>query len=63
MSTAPNKEMRRICHNARDEYFLCLEANDSDVYKCLDLRKVVEEKCPKQWVSGYHIKNICTMYT
>jgi len=50
--SAPNKEKRRVCYNARDEYFLCLEANDEDIYRCLPLRKIVEEKCPKQWVSG-----------
>lgn len=62
MSGPPNKEQRRICYNARDEYFLCLDVNDDDIYKCLDLRKVVEQKCPKQWVCSFQNSKTLSSY-
>lgn len=51
---APNKQQRKICYVARDEYFKCLDKNDEDIYKCTDSLAKFEEKCPKQWVSYFH---------
>lgn len=60
--TAPTREQRQLCWNARDAYFSCLDRNDivqpaegelGDVKGvCADFRKAYESSCGKSWVSG-----------
>ena len=49
--SAPNKEERQKCWQARDAYFECLDKYDDDGTKCKTQRNVFEKNCIAQWVS------------
>lgn len=49
--SVPLKKERERCWNFRDKYWKCLDKNNDDKEKCLEMRKEFENYCSKQWVS------------
>ena len=50
----PDKERRKKCWDARDEYWKCLdgaESKEAGSKACKNLRAMFIEECPTQWVS------------
>eukprot|EP00976_Prorocentrum_cordatum_P085848 1186260-Prorocentrum_minimum.AAC.3 len=44
---------RKVCHQARDNYFACVEASTEDKGKCQKLRAEFESTCPAVWVKHF----------
>ena len=49
--SAPLKESRQKCWDARDLYFKCLDENNDDKTKCQKNRGEFENSCSKTWVN------------
>lgn len=54
----PNKEQRKHCWDARDQYWQCLDKNAPEYQStsgseepkaCLQFRKLFMKECPGQW--------------
>lgn len=45
-----NASKRKECWLARDNFFSCLDQNDDDKVKCLEMSKQFENLCPEIWV-------------
>lgn len=61
----PSKEQRKVCWDARDEYWQCLDKNAPEHQAnsgakeptvCLQFRKLYCERCPGQWVKHFDRK-------
>ncbi|KAL0828811.1 hypothetical protein ABMA28_003724 [Loxostege sticticalis] len=57
----PNKAQRKMCWDARDRYWECLDnenIKDSALKPkvCSELRRIFENSCPTQWVSHFDRK-------
>ncbi|XP_041981531.1 cytochrome c oxidase assembly factor 6 homolog [Aricia agestis] len=57
----PDKKQRKICWDARDKYWECLDEQNikdsSETPKvCSALRKVFENSCPSKWVTHFDRK-------
>lgn len=59
---ALNAEDRKVCWNARDEYFECLDKNNEDSTMCSELKTKYEEQCPKRWVKYFVSKRFKDNY-
>jgi len=51
---ALSRAERKVCYDARDVYFKCLDKNNEDLFLCEKERRMCEKVCPKLWV-GYVI--------
>lgn len=50
----PDKERRKKCWGAKDEYWKCLddaESKEAGNKVCKNLREMFIKECPQQWVS------------
>ncbi|CAG2101028.1 unnamed protein product [Medioppia subpectinata] len=56
MMSYPNKEQRTKCYTARDGLWNCLDTNEDNREKCLQIRKAFEDQCPPQWVTHFDRK-------
>jgi cytochrome c oxidase assembly factor 6 len=52
-SSAPNKQQRKGCWNARDAYWKCLDENMDDKSKCTAQRQLFENNCITQWLQYF----------
>jgi len=55
----PSAETRRLCWTARDRYFNCRVAYNTDEEReknCAEFQKVFNESCPKSWVKHFFKK-------
>lgn len=58
---APDRSQRKVCWDARDAYFLCLDQNNvlkpgQEQGVCSKQKRVYEAKCAKSWVGiAYHV--------
>lgn len=60
--SAPNKEQRKICWNARDKYSQCLDqyapsylptSGEKGPNECEKLRSEMINECPAKWVQHF----------
>lgn len=49
--TAPNSAERRVCWDARDLLWKCLDDNHDSAEACQKQQSHFQDKCPAQWVS------------
>lgn len=56
---APNSKNRKVCYEAKDAYFACKDAGNTD---CQELLKKYEEACPSAWVRYFDKKKIYDAY-
>uniref|UniRef100_A0AC34PUW1 PRORP domain-containing protein n=1 Tax=Panagrolaimus sp. JU765 TaxID=591449 RepID=A0AC34PUW1_9BILA len=47
------KSSRKACHEARDLFFACADANGEDTKKCRTELKNFEKNCPASWVAHF----------
>ncbi|KAJ7342263.1 hypothetical protein JRQ81_009976 [Phrynocephalus forsythii] len=52
--SAPSMNERKVCWNARDEYWKCLDENSEDITKCEKYKGTFENACPQQWVKYFN---------
>uniref|UniRef100_A0A6M2DLS4 Putative cytochrome c oxidase assembly factor 6 protein n=1 Tax=Xenopsylla cheopis TaxID=163159 RepID=A0A6M2DLS4_XENCH len=58
----PNKEERKRCWDARDQFWKCLDENEdkskqnTEVPACKAFRKIYESSCTAQWVMHFDRK-------
>lgn len=61
----PNKEQRKLCWDARDSYWQCLDKNApqhqatsgaKEPSVCLQMRQLFQKQCPGQWVKHFDRK-------
>ena len=48
---APNANSRRVCYEARDQYYRCRDKNPDKTEVCEEFRKMFEKSCLPSWVS------------
>ncbi|XP_004067509.1 cytochrome c oxidase assembly factor 6 homolog [Oryzias latipes] len=48
--TAPNSAERRVCWDARDLLWKCLDDNHDSAEACQKQQSHFQDKCPAQWV-------------
>lgn len=53
MERAPNTEERKVCWDARDAHFKCLQENNEDVESCKQTFEKFNQRCPKRWVKYF----------
>lgn len=67
----PSKEQRRVCWDARDKYWQCLDKNAPDHQStsganepsaCVQLRKLFQSSCPGQWVKHFDRKRTYDLF-
>lgn len=47
------KSNRKACHEARDIFFACADANGDNTSKCRSEWKNFEKNCPASWVAHF----------
>lgn len=52
-SEAALKSNRKVCHEARDLFFECIDSNNGDQKKCRLEWKNFEKNCPASWVAHF----------
>ena len=50
MTDVVSKEGRKVCWDARDAYWKCLDENEQVKEKCKAQREAYEKNCSKTWV-------------
>ncbi|CAK9301973.1 unnamed protein product [Gordionus sp. m RMFG-2023] len=61
MALPPFKQERKICYEARDNFWKCLEQNIEET-KCKTLKILYEKSCPKQWVDHFNRQRKLEIY-
>lgn len=57
----PDKQQRKICWDARDKYWECLDSNSikestERSKACVEFRRIFEKSCPPKWVTHFDRK-------
>jgi len=47
---------RVTCYDNRDEFFVCLEANNEDKSKCQGLEKKFQTSCHPAWIKYFEMQ-------
>jgi len=51
--TAPTKAERKVCWDARDDFWNCLDKNNDDASKCKEQRNKFESSCSQTWLKYF----------
>ncbi|XP_037551627.1 cytochrome c oxidase assembly factor 6 homolog [Nematolebias whitei] len=51
--TAPTSAERKVCWEARDQLWQCLDDSNDKIESCQKFQRDFEAKCPAQWVKHF----------